>query len=235
MLDLGLPGYSRTTSRANSRATSRATSRSSSPISTRSVASDDSEFSVQSYNSQFSINFDTLRTRTRPSSLTMNYQTHRGAKKNETTSQRKANNPNKVVMNSINTRALRANRERELMNRRRQYAQLLGNRPLMATKIVPPEVSEPIKFTNNPKNKAYTMERMPVTDGSKRSYTDRFSPELPKEYTHTQDRSLDDQATSTETKEEDAVAPDVMYHPDEITNKVEEPVKEFVPSWLRNK
>jgi hypothetical protein len=176
----------------------------------------------------------------------MNYQTHRSAKKNETTSQRKANNPNKVVMNSINTRPLRTNsntnRNSERMNKQRQHAKLLGSRSLMATKIAPPEIGNPIKFTNNPKNNAYTMERMPVTDGSTRSYTDRFPPRLPKEYLQVQEKPAEhpkqNQTTEkaeTTDKAIDIDMPDVLYHPDEITNKAKEPVKEFVPSWLRNK
>jgi hypothetical protein len=171
----------------------------------------------------------------------MNYQTHRSAKKNETTSQRKANNPNKVVMNSINTQALHANTNRtnnsELMNKQRHYAKLLGSQSLMATKIAPPEIDNPIKFTNNPKNKAYTMERMPVTDGSTRSYTDRFSPRLPKEYMKVQAKPVKHpkQDRSPQKIQKAIHMPDVLYHPDEITNKAKEPIKAFVPSWLRNK
>ena len=233
MLDLGLPGYSRDTSRATSRVTSRANS----PRSVRSDETDSSMFSEMSYDSSISTHFDTRRLRSRPTSLTMNYQPRKSAKINETTSERKANNKNKVVMRSINT-PTHTERYRNLIKSRNRYSDLVKSGSITKSRLQPPEVKDPIKFSNNPKNKNYTMERMPILDEVKDSFT--FEPKLPKDYLKKKEvTAIVENKTSlsvSENKDQNKEDAKVIYNPDKVKNIIEpvEPNPEpFVPSWLR--
>ena len=240
MIDLGLPGYSRTTSRATSRATSRVTSRSTSPVSVRSDDTYATNFSEQSYNSRISTHFYTQSLRSRPNSLSMNYQPRKSAKYNETTSQRKANNKNRVVMRSVNT-PTHSERYRNLLKSRNKYSNIVNAGSFTKTMLHPPEVRQPIKFTNNPKNKNYTMERMPILDEAKGSFT--FDPRLPKGYLKKEDmRGMENNITISKSNSEESKDKDqkkeevnVMYEPDEVENNVPQEPEPFVPSWLRNK
>ena len=209
MIDLGLPGYSRSSSRAASRATSRDTSRANSPVGTRS----------------------------RPTTLTMNYQPRKSAEINETTSQRKANNNNSVVMQSINTH-IQGEQYKKVGNLRNKYSNIVNTKSLAKTRIQPPEITDHIQFTNNPKNKNYTMERMPILDETKQSFT--FEPNLPKDYLKKDDMLTVKNNTympnsTPENRDHNSEEVNVVYKPDEVENNI--PVKSapFVPSWLRNK
>jgi hypothetical protein len=237
MIDLGLPGYSRTTSRATSRATSRSTS----PVSVRSDETYATNFSEQSYDSTLSTNFYTQSLRSRPTSLSMNYQPRKSAKYNETTSQRKANNKNRVVMRSVNT-PTHSERYRNLLKSRNKYSNIVNAGSLRKTSLHPPEVRQPIKFTNNPKNKNYTMERMPILDEAKGSFT--FDTSLPKDYLKKEkdmrgmknniaiSKSNSEESKDTDQKKEEV---NVMYEPDEVENIIQPEPEPFVPSWLRKK
>ena len=232
MLDLGLPGYSRDTSRATSRVTSRANS----PRSVRSDETDSSMFSEMSYDSSISTHFDTRRLRSRPTSLTMNYQPRKSAKINETTSQRKANNTNKVVMRSINTPThTHSERYRNLMKSRDRYSDLMKSGSIAKSRLQPPEIKDPVRFTNNPKNKNYTMERMPILDEAKGGFT--FDPKLPDDY-------LKKINTSTTVKNNTSLSVSnnkdypnkdikVIDKPDRVQNTPEPKPEPWVPSWLR--
>lgn len=224
MLDLGLPGYSRDTSRATSRVTSRANS----PRSVRSDETDSSMFSEMSYDSSISTHFDTRRLRSRPTSLTMNYQPRKSAKINETTSERKANNKNKVVMRSINT-PTHTERHRNLLKSRNKYSDLVKSGSITKSRLQPPEIKDPVKFTNNPKNKNYTMERMPILDGAKESFT--FEPNLPNNYLKKQETPTIVEKNKDQHKEQAKV----IYKPDKIENIIEPEPEPFVPTWLRKK
>jgi hypothetical protein len=237
MIDLGLPGYSRTTSRATSRATSRSTS----PVSVRSDESYATNFSEQSYDSRISTHFYTQNARSRPTSLTMNYQPRKSVTYNETTSERKANNKNKVVMRSVNT-PTHSERYRNVVNSRNKYSNLVNTGSLTKTRLQPPEIREPIKFINHHKNKNYTMERMPILDEAKGSFT--FDPSLPKDYLKKEEdmRGMENNITiskpnSEEYKDKDQKKEEVhvIYQPDEVENIIQPEPEPFVPSWLRNK
>ena len=240
MIDLGLPGYSRPTSRATSRATSRITSRansrSPSPDGNMSVISCATNFTDQSCASDFTLQFNTQRGRERPAILNMNYQTRDSAKINETTSQRKANNQNKVVMSSINV--LTPNEKyKHLLREQKKQKDLLRQRKLTATKIVPPEIKKPIEFSDNPKNTNYTMERMPVVDNAKKGYI--FQPKLPEGYLQYKRNVTNPTKPKTKkTKTEPTVLKTVYSNkPDEIKNKntvwLDKKKRDFVPSWER--
>jgi hypothetical protein len=175
----------------------------------------------------------------------MNYQPRKSAKYNETTSQRKANNKNRVVMRSVNT-PTHSERYRNLLKSRNKYSDIVKAGSFTKTMLHPPEVRQPIKFTNNPKNKNYTMERMPILDEAKGSFT--FDPSLPKDYLKKEkdmrdmknniaiSKSKSEESKDTDQKKEQV---NVMYEPDEVENIIQpepEPEPEpFVPSWLRNK
>lgn len=231
MLDLGLPGYSRDTSRATSRVTSRANS----PRSVRSNETDSSMLSEMSYDSSISTHFDTRRLRSRPTSLTMNYQPRKSAKINETTSERKANNKNKVVMRSINTPTLtHTERYRNLLKSRNKYSDIVKSGSITKSRLQPPEVKDPIKFSNNPKNKNYTMERMPILDKAKDSFT--FEPKLPKDYLEKKEvTTIVENNTSSSIPENNKSKEHakVIYKPDKVKNIIEPKPEPFVPSWLR--
>ena len=195
-----------------------------------------------SYDSSISTHFDTRRLRSRPTSLTMNYQPRKSANINETTSERKANNQNKVVMRSINTPTrTHTERYRNLIKSRNKYSDLVKSASITKSRLQPPEVKDPIKFSNNPKNKNYTMERMPILDEVKDSFT--FEPKLPKDYLEKKevttivennislsDPENKDQSYFVNKSKEHAK---VIYKPDKVENIIEPEPEPFVPSWLR--
>jgi hypothetical protein len=169
----------------------------------------------------------------------MNYQPRKSAKYNETTSERKANNKNRVVMRSVNT-PTHSERYRNLLKSRNKYSNIVKSGSLTKTMLHPPEVRQPIKFTNNPKNKNYTMERMPILDEAKGSFT--FDPSLPKDYLKKEEDMRDMENNITISKSEESKDKDqkkqevhVMYKPDEVENIIQPEPEPFVPSWLRNK
>jgi hypothetical protein len=165
----------------------------------------------------------------------MNYQPRKSARVNETTSQRKADNQNKVVMRSINT-PTHSQRYRNLQQSRNRYSKLVNTGSLIKSRLQPPEVRDPIKFSNNPKNKNYTMERMPILYEAKESFT--FEPKLPKDYLKkTEIPTIVENNISlsvSEQKDQNKEEGKVIYEPDTVENIIEPEPDPFVPSWLRN-
>lgn len=255
MIDLGLPGYSRPSSRVTSRATSRANSRSPSPDGTMSVISCATDFTDQSCASNFTLQFNTQRGRERPDSLSMNYQTRDNAKinLNDKNDNIYINGENRVLMNSMKLMSP-SEKYKELLKTQKRQKNMLRQRKLETTKIVPPDVKTPIKFSDNPKNKNYTMERMPILDNSKKGFT--FDPKLPKDYIRSKNKVVKSGKTKQlaliKEKKKDLIkkepsgseivysdTPDLIFtnNPDEIVNKTSVKISpnDFIPSWNRNK
>tara|TARA_B100001093_G_C26084498_1_gene700145 strand:+ start:63 stop:440 length:378 start_codon:yes stop_codon:yes gene_type:complete len=124
------------------------------------------------------------------------------------------------------------------MKSRNRYSDLVKSGSIAKSRLQPPEIKDPVKFSNNPKNKNYTMERMPILDGAKESFT--FDPKLPDDYLKNKDQTKKNvEVVYKPDTIKDKDPEEVVYKPDTIKNVIENVIKPepepYVPSWLRVK